>query len=204
MTAGFHFLWFMSINIVYTCVRTFPCGLWQTKSLNMAHGKRDKHSKRDKPSKRLIAKLTVVKVALVGQCTSERLKEVDVVEQTIVATSSKEGIVSAVKTALKLAGDVICYDFESYGLVRDDKAEGTFYSVAPKRQALTTQGRNDVARSSDEQESASDVSDSETDSDTESEDGDCCSRSPIPLGDVATALRSWTDHEVRSYTSFFF
>jgi hypothetical protein len=80
-----------------------------------AHGKADKHSKRQESNRR-VAKLKVVKVAVVGKGARERLVEIGVAEQVIVATSSKEGIVSAVKTALKLSEDVVCYDFERSGL----------------------------------------------------------------------------------------
>jgi hypothetical protein len=160
-----------------------------------AHGKADKRSKRQESNRR-DAKLKVVKVAVVGKGARERLVEIGVAEQVIVATSSKEGIVSALKTALKLSEDVVCYDFESYGLVRDDSAKGTAYSAAPTRQTPTTPRRSAVAQSSDE-EPTTDSSESESDSDSEDEDE--FRRSTIPLTDVADALRSWTDHAVRSY-----
>jgi hypothetical protein len=161
-----------------------------------AHGSRDKHSKRDKASMRRIVKLTVVKVALVGEGARERLVEVGVVEQVIVATSSKEGIISAVKTALKMSGDVNCFDFDRYGLERDDKAKGTVYIVSPQQQTATTQCGHNVARSGDDQDSATESSGSESDSDCEGADDFC--RCTIPLIDVAAASRSWTDHAVRS------
>jgi hypothetical protein len=90
-----------------------------------------------------------VKVACVVEGARERLVEIDVAEQVILATSSKEGIISAVKTSLKQYRDVHCYDLDRYGLVRDDKAKGTVYSVAPQQQMATTQCGHDVAHSSD-------------------------------------------------------
>jgi hypothetical protein len=104
-----------------------------------AHGKLDKQSKRHKPNRR-IAKVMVVKVALVGRGARERLMDIGVAEQ-VLSTASKEGTINAVKTALKLSGDVIWCEFEKYGLVRDDKAKGTVYSVAPKRQTTAMQCR---------------------------------------------------------------
>jgi hypothetical protein len=103
-----------------------------------AHGSRDRHIKRDNASMRRIV-MTAVKVALVGKGARERLVEVVVAEQVIVATSSKEGIISAVKTALEMSGDVNRFDFDRYGLERDDKAKGTVYCVAPQQQTATTQ-----------------------------------------------------------------
>jgi hypothetical protein len=123
---------------------------------------------------------------LVGKGPAQRLKEVLKTSQTVVATSSKEGIIASIKTALKLAGDVFCYDFARYGLVRDEDANGVAYQVCPE---ATTTGTTSVSDTEDA------AGAEEDDSSSDEEDADV--RSAIPLSDVADACRSWTDHAVR-------
>jgi hypothetical protein len=76
----------------------------------------------------------IVMVVSVSQGARERLMEIDVAGQVIVATSSKEGIISAVTTAFKVSEDVNCYEFESYGFVRDDRALSTSWGQSNRRQ----------------------------------------------------------------------
>jgi hypothetical protein len=141
------------------------------------------------------AKIELIKVVLVGKQHSQRFKEVCNHRQTIVAASSKEGIVGAFKTAIKHQGDIYCYDFARYGLVRDDEAAGVVYKGKPN----VTPGaecRGAGQASGQDQESTASDKESDTDSDSEAEEDGAGYHNTIPLKDVADACRDWTDHAV--------
>jgi hypothetical protein len=96
--------------------------------------------------------------------------------------------VGSIKAALQLEGDVCCYDYDRYGLVRVHGSNSVVCKACPE--ATTTSGSG-IADSGTGDESTPETDESSTDED------DADTRSIIPLSEVADACRSCTDHAVR-------